>query len=128
MEKILVVDDEPDIRFLIKKILEKEGYAVLEAEGGEDALELIKNVVPDLILLDVMMPGLDGWETCKRIKTQKSTKNIVVTMLTAKTADDDKIQALESFKADWHISKPINTKTLLDTVEWLLKTPPRRDA
>jgi CheY-like chemotaxis protein len=128
MSKIMVVDDEQDIRFVIGKMLEKEGYEVIEASSGEESLEILKETKPDLILLDVMMPGLDGWETCAKIKLMKEINQIPVVMLTAKTADEDKIKALEECGANWHISKPLDRAKFIETVRWLLKSPPRREA
>ncbi|MFV2040745.1 MAG: PleD family two-component system response regulator [Candidatus Hydrothermarchaeales archaeon] len=127
MTKILVVDDEMDIRFVIGKMLEREGYETVEADSGEHALEILKETVPDLILLDVMMPGIDGYETCTEIKSQETTKNIPVVMLTAKTAESDKIKALEECGAAWHVSKPIDRKKFIETVKWVLESPPRRE-
>ena len=127
MSKIMVVDDETDIRFVIRKMLEKEGYEVVTAESGEEAIEILKDTRPDLILLDVMMPGLDGWETCTKIKSNKKTMQTPVVMLTAKTAEEDKIKALDECGAQWHISKPIDRPKFIETVKWLLKSPPRRE-
>jgi len=127
MTKILVVDDEMDIRFVIGKMLEREGYETVEADSGEQALEVLSKSSPDLILLDVMMPGLDGYETCLEIKSQETIKHIPVVMLTAKTAESDKIKALEECGAQWHISKPIDRKKFIETVKWLLTSPPRRE-
>jgi CheY-like chemotaxis protein len=123
MIKILVVDDEADIRFVIGKMLEREGYEVLEADSGENALESLKETIPDLILLDVMMPGIDGWITCKKIKSGDETKNIPVVMLTAKTAD----MALDECGAEWHVSKPLDRIKFIETVKWVLESPPRRE-
>jgi CheY-like chemotaxis protein len=128
MNEIMVVDDEADICFVISKMLEREGYKVITAESGEKAIEMLKGAKPDLILLDVMMPGLDGWETCAKIKTQQETMEIPVVMLTAKTAEEDKIKALEECGAEWHISKPIDRPKFIETVKWLLESPPRREA
>lgn len=127
MSKIMVVDDETDIRFVIRMMLEKEGYEVVTAESGEEAIEILKDESPDLILLDVMMPGLDGWETCTKIKSDKKTIQTPVVMLTAKTAEEDKIKALDQCGAQWHISKPIDRPKFIETVKWLLKSPPRRE-
>jgi CheY-like chemotaxis protein len=127
MTKILIVDDEMDLRFVIGKMLGREGYEVVEAESGEDALDLLKETTVDLILLDVMMPGIDGWETCAEIKAQEKTSNIPVVMLTAKTEDKDKVKALEGCGAEWHISKPIDRKKFIETVKWVLESPPRRE-
>lgn len=127
MTTILVVDDEIDIRFVIGKMLEREGYEIIEADSGEQALEVLSSASPDLILLDVMMPGLDGYETCTEIKSREAIKNIPVVMLTAKTAESDKVKALEECGAQWHISKPIDRKKFIETVKWLLASPPRRE-
>jgi DNA-binding response OmpR family regulator len=127
MSKILIVDDETDLRFVIGKMLTKEGYEIIEAESGEEALEVLKENSPDLILLDVMMPGLDGWETCAKMKSEEKTNSIPIIMLTAKTADEDKIKALEECGAVWHISKPIDRSKFIEAVKWVLESPPRRD-
>jgi CheY-like chemotaxis protein len=126
MKKILVIDDEPDIVFLIKLILEKEGYRVIEANSGSEGLELAKKEKPDLILLDVMMPDMLGWEVSKKIKSDKELQKIPVAMLTVKSAAEDKLKSLEEARADWHIAKPIDRDKLISTVAWLLEAPPRR--
>ncbi len=125
MGKILVVDDEPDIVYLIKKILEKGGHKVIEAYNGEECLEKVKTEKPDLILLDIMMPGLDGYDILRILKSKEDTKSITIAILTAKSSDEDKIKSLDE-QADWHISKPIDKDKLLDMVDWLLKSPPRK--
>ncbi len=125
-KKIMVVDDEEDILFIVKETLSREGFTVVSASSGLEALKKIKKERPDLILLDVMMPGLDGWETCRRIKEDEDTKDIMVTMLTVKSEDEDKVKSLDYALADWHISKPIERDKLLRTVKWLLSTPLKR--
>ncbi len=126
MKKILVVDDEPDIVFLVQKILKNGGYDVAGATSGQEALDKIKAERPDLVLLDVMMPGMDGWEACKKIKEDDDTKDIMVAMLTVKSEDEDKIQSFDYAIADWHIAKPIDRAKFSKTVEWLLTTPLKR--
>jgi CheY-like chemotaxis protein len=128
MKKIMVVDDESDIRFVIRTMLEREGFEVVEAGSGEETLEKLKELKPDLLLLDVMMPGLDGWETCAKIKSENGTKKIPVVMLTAKTSEEDKVKAFEECRAEWHISKPIDRAKFIETVKWLLDSPPGRTA
>ncbi|MDI6655200.1 MAG: response regulator [Candidatus Hydrothermarchaeota archaeon] len=125
-KRIMVVDDEPDIRYLLRKMLEKEGYEVIEARDGRDCLERLKKERPDLILLDIMMPGMLGWEVSKKIKEDEKFKSIPVAMLTVRTAEEDKVKSLEESLADWHISKPIDREKLIETVKWLLETPPKR--
>ncbi len=126
MAKIMVVDDEADMRFMVRKILENEGHEVIEAEAGKIALEKLKEVKPDLILLDVMMPGLDGWDVCKQIREDKETENITVAMLTVKSTDEDKVTSFDDGLADWHISKPFKKKRFVKTVKWLLESPLER--
>lgn len=124
---IMIVDDEPKIRLVIRKILEREGFSVSEAESGEDCLKKLNVQKPDLILMDVMMPGIDGWETCTMIKSNEETKDLVVSMLTVKTSEEDKIKSLEESLADWHIQKPIEREKLTRAVKWLTENPPRRE-
>ena len=79
-----------------------------------------------MILLDVMMPGLDGYDTCKKIKNDKEYRSIPVAMLTVKSEDEDRLRSLEECKAEWHIAKPVEKEKLVEIVNWLLKSPPRR--
>ncbi len=120
MAKILLVDDEPDIRFLTKRMLEKEGHRVTEAENGEMALGLLQRDKPDLILLDVRMPGLNGWEVCRRIKADDRTRSIPVVMFTVRTSEED-MQKSTEYGAEAHINKPFDKKELLQLVEKMLK-------
>ncbi len=126
-KRIMIVDDETNIRFVLRKMLEKDGYEVIEARNGKEGLELLARERPDLILLDVMMPVMDGWETCAKIKNDEKTRDITVSMLTVKKAREDKINSLEDSLADWHISKPIDRDVLTSTVKWLLENPPQRE-
>jgi DNA-binding response OmpR family regulator len=125
MAKIMVVDDDEAIRFLIQKMLEKEGYEVVTASSGEECLHKVMTEKPDLILLDVMMPGLDGFDVCRILKEDEETGAITVAMVTVKSTDEDRLKSLEGC-ADWHITKPIEKKKFLEKVRWLLKYPPRR--
>jgi CheY-like chemotaxis protein len=103
MAKILVVDDMEDVRTVVKAGLEREGHEVMEAASGEECLKFLQtNEKPDLILLDVMMPGMDGWEVATTVKADETLKEIIICMLTAKTAPDDILTSFESAKADWH--------------------------
>lgn len=120
MATILLVDDEPDIRVLTRMMLEKAGHSVVEAVNGEEGLEMLKKHRPDLILLDVMMPGMKGWKVCEKIKANKKTMNIPVVMFTIRASEDSVKKSYEC-GADAHISKPFDIKELLDTVDKLLK-------
>ncbi|WP_456474742.1 response regulator [Candidatus Pyrohabitans sp.] len=120
MVKILIVDDEPEIRFLTRKMLEKAGYEVVEAGDGEEGLRLLEKETPDLILLDVMMPGLKGWEVCGKIKANVRLKNIPVAMFTVRTTEED-VEKSRDCGAEAHINKPFDREELIYTVEKLLK-------
>ncbi len=121
MTLIMVVDDEPEICDIVRNELLKEGYAVDVANSGDECLEKIKKNKPELILLDVMMPEMDGWEVCRRIKEDDRTKDILVSMLTVKYSDEHKLKSLDEALADWHITKPIERDKLKNTVKWLLE-------
>ncbi len=120
MAKIMIVDDNPKIRTLVRMILEKEeGYKVVEVESGEECLKRLKKEKPDLILLDVMMSGKDGWEICRKIKADEKHSDIPVAMLTVRASEEDMNNSLEC-GADTHINKPFGVEDLLDRVESLL--------
>lgn len=127
MSKIMVVDDEPAIIKVVTRMLEGAGHEVTSAYSGEEALEKLKMEKPDLVLLDIMMPGLDGWETCKRIKEGQDTKDIIVAMLTVLDMKDNKEKSFQFCKADAHMTKPMNKDKIVGTIEWLLKNKPRKD-
>lgn len=103
--KVLVVEDESSIRKFLSINLNREGFEVLEASSGEEALDIIKRVEPRVVVLDVMLPGIDGFEVCQNIR--KAIPNIVIIMLTAKSQDMDKIMGLE-LGADDYMVKPFN--------------------
>ncbi len=114
---ILVVDDEPAIVRLVRATLQADGYAVATATRGEEALEFLDEQRPDLIVLDLMMPGIDGFETLRRIRMQSQ---IPVIMLTARAADIDKLRGLES-GADDYVTKPFNPDELAARVAAVLR-------
>ncbi len=114
-KKVLVVDDEIPIQRIVKFNLEKEGYDVSLADNGKKALESVKQSRPDIILLDVMMPEMDGYEVCKALKQNKSTKNIPVIMLTARGQESDEKKGLDA-GADDYITKPFSPKKLMELV------------
>ncbi|MFA4909819.1 MAG: response regulator transcription factor [Desulfobacteria bacterium] len=119
-EKILVVDDERDIIELIKYNLEMEGFRVSSAYNGEDALRLAKREPPDLLILDLMLPGMDGLEVCQILKREPQTKHIPVIMLTAKTGEPDIVVGL-GLGADDYITKPFSTRELIARVKAVLR-------
>ena len=121
--KILIVDDEPDILEFIEYNLYKEGYDVIKAENGVEALEMTEQYMPHLILLDVMMPELDGIDTCKKIRKNPKYNDVLIAFLTAKREDLSQISGLDA-GADDYISKPIKPKLLMSRVAALLRRLP----
>jgi two-component system cell cycle response regulator len=117
---ILIVDDEDDILFILKSVLSKKGYSVKEAYSGEECLEILKREEPDLIFMDIMMPGIDGWETTKKIKTDPRTKHIPVSMLSVKSDPEDIQKSKDYSRANEHLNKPVDFDLLLRTAENLL--------
>jgi two-component system, OmpR family, KDP operon response regulator KdpE len=118
--RILVVDDEPGLRELVRINLEHEGFAVLQAENGVQGLEVIQQEHPDLVILDVMMPELDGWEVCRRLR---EFSQVPVLMLTARVQSQDIVTGLES-GADDYLLKPFNMDELMARVRALLRRVP----
>lgn len=119
-EKILVVDDEEDILELVRYNLAKEGYQVTSALSGEEALAKLKDFPSDLILLDLMLPGLDGLDVCRQVKKHPVTANIPVIMLTAKGEDADIVTGLE-LGAEDYITKPFSPRVMLARIKAVLR-------
>jgi CheY-like chemotaxis protein len=118
--KILLVDDEPDIVYLVRRFLEIGGYTVVEAYGGREALEKTEKENPDLVLMDVMMPDLDGWEVSRSLKSSEDTRHIPIVMLTVRTSHDSRQKSNEYAFADAHLGKPASGKNILSTVDTVL--------
>ena len=115
--KILIVEDEPQLNYLIELVLISVGYyKIQKAYDGPEALEIIKNDKPELVLLDVMIPELDGFSLCKIIKNEKSLKSIQVIMLTARKKEEDILKGFENGAVDY-ISKPFSNKILLARIK-----------
>lgn len=119
-KNVLVVDDEPNIVLSLKFLITQEGYEVRTASSGEEALQALAEQVPDLILLDVMMPKPDGYEVCQIIRATPEWKDIPVIMLTAKGRDVEKEKGF-AMGADDYITKPFATKELVAKVQAILK-------
>jgi two-component system alkaline phosphatase synthesis response regulator PhoP len=120
MALVLVVDDEEDIRQILTYNLVKEGLRVLEASRGDDAIRIIEKEKPDLVLLDVMMPGMDGMEVCEVIKSNPENASILICMLTARSEDYSQIAGLDA-GADDYVTKPVKPKVLMSRVHALLR-------
>lgn len=119
-KKILIVEDEKDILQLVKLYLEKEGFRTASAMTGTDGLRLVKTEHPDLIILDLMLPEMDGLEVCKRIRLNQDTALLPILMLTAKAEESDTVIGLE-LGADDYVTKPFSPKALVARVKALLR-------
>ncbi len=120
MARILIVDDEPDVLMVAETMLEHAGYETDVAKNGEECLEKLKEEKYDLILLDVMMPGDNGWEVCRKIKADEKTEDISVVMFTVRTSANSVAKGREC-GADAQIDKPFGIDDLIGTVENVLK-------
>lgn len=120
-KKILIADDEPSVVLLVKRLL-AENYIVIGANNGEDAVDAARTQRPDLILMDIMMPKMDGYAACHAIKTDQATKTIPVVMLTAINYELNK-KLSEQMGANGYIAKPFSLQNLLDIINRFLVSP-----
>ena len=118
--KVLIIEDEPDIRDLLALHLEQEGYAVTKSSDGADGLRLARGSVPDLILLDLMLPGMDGLEVCRRLRADPATRAVPLVMLTARSDELDRVLGLE-LGADDYVVKPFSPREVLARVRAVLR-------
>jgi DNA-binding response OmpR family regulator len=119
-KKVLCIEDEPEMIDLIKLILERKGFEVLGAVGGKEGLEVIRREMPDLILLDLMMPEVDGWEVFRQMRADERLKDIPVVVVTAKAQSIDKVLGLHIAKVDDYVTKPFGPQELLKSVNKVL--------
>ena len=120
MLSVLIIDDEEDIRSILKYTLEKEGYMVYEASNGKDGLAQANEVKPDVIVLDVMMPDMDGIEVCENIRRNPDNNDVIICMLTARNEDYSQIAGLEA-GADDYVAKPVKPKVFVSKIKALLR-------
>ena len=118
--RILVIDDEQDIRQLIALILDAAGYEVAQAASGIEGLEALERSDYDLVILDIMMPEMDGWEVCRQIKSRQRTKDLPVLILTVRSQPLDRVIGMEVVHANDYLTKPFERRELLETVERLV--------
>lgn len=118
--KIFHVDDEAEMQLLVKMILGKHGYSLESAFNGSEALEKLSKYRPDLILLDIAMPIIDGWEVWRRMREYDHLKDVPVVLVTAKYGSGDAIQGLHEMEADAYLTKPFNPSELVNTVRSIL--------
>jgi len=119
-KKILIVDDDPGIVVALQFLMEQQGYNVLTAESGEFALELLHRYNPDLVILDIMLPGIDGWEVCEIVRLNPDCRNIKIIFLTAKSSEVEIAKGL-ALGGDAYITKPFLNDQLVAKVKDLLR-------
>ena len=120
VRQILCIEDEPEMIDLIRLILGRRGFEVTGADGGKAGLQAVRDQLPDLVLLDLMMPDMDGWEVYQQMKADESTRNIPVIVVTAKAQSIDKVLGLHIARVDDYIAKPFSPQELLNSVEKVL--------
>jgi DNA-binding response OmpR family regulator len=125
-ETILIVEDEKDIAKMLDYNLKKEGFKTLFVRNGEDAIDSARGEHPDLIILDLMLPGIDGLEACKTLKSDSKTASIPIIMLTAKSQESDKIVGLE-LGADDYVTKPFSPRELIARIKAVLRRGKEKD-
>lgn len=121
MPRVVYIEDEPEMIDLVKIILSRKHYEVIGASGGREGLDTVRRVSPDIILLDLMMPDMDGWEVYQQLKADEATRAIPVIVVTAKAQNIDKVLGLHIAKVDDYIAKPFTPKELLDSLEKILE-------
>lgn len=119
--KILYIEDDHEMIELIEMILSRRGYKVIGAQGGRKGLDIAREVLPDIILLDLMMPDLDGWDVYQQLKSREETKNIPVIVITAKAQPIDRVFSLQIAKVTDYIAKPFRPHELLSSIDRILE-------
>jgi len=119
-KKVVCIEDEPEMIDLVKLILGRKGFDLIGANGGREGLETVRRVKPDLVLLDLMMPDMDGWEVYQKIKADKELMDIPVIVVTARAQSIDRVLGLHIAKVDDYITKPFGPQELLQSVERVL--------
>lgn len=122
-KRIVYIEDEDEMIDLVRLILVRHGYTVLGASGGRQGLDLIRRESPDLVLLDLMMPDMDGWDVYQQLKADETTRDIPVIIITAKAQSIDKVLGLTIAKVEDYISKPFSPQELLESVDKVLSKP-----
>jgi DNA-binding response OmpR family regulator len=125
IRRVVYIEDEIEMIDLVRLILTRKHFEVLGASGGREGLDLVRKEVPDVVLLDLMMPDMDGWEVYQQLKAEDATRNIPVIVVTAKAQNIDKVLGLHIAKVDDYISKPFAPKDLVDSLEKVLESKSR---
>jgi two-component system response regulator VicR len=119
-KRIVYIEDETEMIDLVRLILGRRGYTVIGAKGGREGIDLIRQELPDLVLLDLMMPDIDGWDVYHQIKSDEMTRDIPFIVITAKALNIDKVLGLQVAKVEDYISKPFSPEELLERVDQVL--------
>lgn len=119
-KRIVCIEDEPEMIDLVRLILGRKGFELIGAVGGREGLETVRQVKPDLVLLDLMMPDMDGWEVYQHMKADEELRNIPVIIVTAKAQSIDKVLGLHIAKVDDYITKPFGPQELIESVNRVL--------
>ncbi len=123
MHRILIVDDEPNIVLALELLMKREGYEIQSVDDGQKAFDAVREFRPDLIILDIMMPKMDGYEVCQRIRADASLKDISIIMLTAKGREVEREKGL-ALGADYYITKPFSTREVMLRIKEILSARP----
>jgi DNA-binding response OmpR family regulator len=119
-KRVVCIEDEPEMIDLVRLILGRKGFHVIGANGGIEGLETVRKELPDLVLLDLMMPDMDGWEVYQQMKADEVLREIPVVVVTAKAQSIDKVLGLHIAKVDDYITKPFGPQELLESVEKII--------
>jgi two-component system response regulator VicR len=122
-KRIVCIEDEPDMIELLRAILEGKGFEFIGADGGVEGLKVVRDKKPDLILLDLMMPDMDGWEVFQQVKDDPELSKIPVVVVTAKAQSIDKVLGLYIARAEDYITKPFKVQDLVDSIEKFIGSP-----
>lgn len=120
MKKIVYIEDDDEMIDLVRLILSRKGYQVIGAIGGQEGLEVIRSLTPDLVLLDLVLPDMDGWDVYQQIRAYKPTQHVPVIVITGKSKEIDKVLGLHIAKVNDYISKPFSPQVLLESIENVL--------
>jgi CheY-like chemotaxis protein len=118
--RAVYIEDEPEMIDLVRLILARKRYEVIGANGGREGLDVVRKELPDVVLLDLMMPDMDGWEVYHQLKADETTRQIPVIVITAKAQNIDKVLALHIAKVDDYIAKPFSPQELMDSLSKVL--------
>jgi DNA-binding response OmpR family regulator len=117
IRRVVYIEDEPEMIDLVRLILKRKQYEVIGASGGREGLDAVRKTIPDIILLDLMMPDMDGWEVYQQLKADEATRSIPVIVITAKAQRIDKVLGLHIAKVDDYISKPFSPVELIESLQ-----------